>query len=84
VNAVVFTLGSTFSTLSMCFLLVRICNVQRKVCIAYGIAVTAGIYGVVAVFLTAFQCRLPTPWDITHRQRCIDLVRRTYIATSKC
>lgn len=63
-----------FSMLSVCFLLVRITKRTDQVRIAYGIAILTAVWGVSAVFVLAFQCTPPRPWDIQPRSRCINLV----------
>ncbi|TKA82468.1 hypothetical protein B0A55_02175 [Friedmanniomyces simplex] len=73
ISTMVLTLGLTCALLSMCFLMVRICGIARKAWVAYGIAVTACVLAVVSICLTAFQCELPTPWDISRPEFCLDL-----------
>ena len=36
-----------------------------------------GMWGIVALFVVAFQCRLPTPWNTTTQDACPNLVRDT-------
>ncbi|KAK5735454.1 hypothetical protein LTR17_008152 [Elasticomyces elasticus] len=74
VNSMVYTCGLSCATLSMCFLIARVCEVQkRKVRCVYAIAFATSLFGLAAMLATAFQCRLPAPWDTARPRHCLNL-----------
>lgn len=69
-----YVLVLAFSILSVCFLIARLIKIQRKVWIAYGIAMATGLWAVCSIFCFAFSCRLPRPWIFARPRHCIGLV----------
>lgn len=41
------------------------------------------LWGVAAVFVVAFECKLPRPWNTTTQQNCPNLVRHTALSVQK-
>ncbi|WPH04555.1 Hypothetical protein R9X50_00744700 [Acrodontium crateriforme] len=68
-----YLIGIHLSQLSMCFLLARITKAGRQVWISYGIGCVSAVLAGVFVFLMAFRCRLPRPWErIQEKSECIN------------
>ncbi|KAK5701539.1 hypothetical protein LTR97_004354 [Elasticomyces elasticus] len=74
VNSMIYNCGLSCSTLSMCFLIARVCEVQkRKVRFVYGVAFATSLFGLATMLATALQCRLPEPWNTTRPRHCVNL-----------
>ncbi|KAK5713837.1 hypothetical protein LTR17_017412 [Elasticomyces elasticus] len=74
INSMIYNCGLSCSTLSMCFLIARVCEVQkRKVRFVHGVAFTTTLFGLATILATALQCRLPKPWDNSRPRHCLDL-----------
>lgn len=73
INNLLFILALAVSMLSVCFLIARIIGRQRKVWVAYGIAIATGLWAAVSIFFFAFMCTLPRPW-LARPAHCINRV----------
>lgn len=40
--------------------------------------------GLVCVFTIAFQCKFPTPWNVSDGQQCLDMVSPTVKRARSC
>ncbi|EMC91707.1 hypothetical protein BAUCODRAFT_116646 [Baudoinia panamericana UAMH 10762] len=60
--------------LSVCYFILRLCGPTNKVWTPRCIAIVTYLWLLAAVFAFAFQCRLPTPWNLTRPRLCINLV----------
>ena len=74
VSAFMFLLALCFSMLSVCFLIARVTKRTEQVRIAYAIAALTVLWGVISIFVVAFQCDLPQPWQTVPRSRCFNIV----------
>ncbi|KAK5115626.1 hypothetical protein LTR85_009797 [Meristemomyces frigidus] len=70
-NNMFFVVALALSIMSVCFLIARIIALQKKVWVAYGIAIATGLWAVVSIFFFAFMCRLPRPWIFAKPAHCI-------------
>ncbi len=43
-------------------------------CTSYVLALFTAGWTVSGIFVTAFQCRIPTPWDLLRTSECVDIV----------
>ena len=76
-----YILGLKFSQLSTCFLIARITKTWKQVWVSYGIGMASCVSAVVFVFLMAFRCRLPAPWNrMQDPSQCINQVNRPTFA----
>ena len=62
------------SKISVLLLIASITPVQLHVRLTHGCGILTVVWGMASIFVTAFACRLPQPWDFVNGQ-CINKVR---------
>ncbi|KAL8912045.1 MAG: hypothetical protein Q9171_002898 [Xanthocarpia ochracea] len=68
----VVTLGLAKS--SVCIHLFKLFPYQASRHLSTALMSLNGIWTITAVFVIAFECKLPTPWSVTSNDKCIDLL----------
>jgi hypothetical protein len=65
-----FVLALAFAKASLVFLIVRLSPVQKTRRICYGLLALVALWAIIYLFLFAFQCSPPRPWDNTSDDTC--------------
>jgi hypothetical protein len=65
-----FILTLAFAKASLVFLIVRLSPVQNTRRICYALLALVALWAIIYLFLFAFQCSLPRPWDNTSDDTC--------------
>ncbi|KAL1587328.1 hypothetical protein WHR41_04261 [Cladosporium halotolerans] len=60
------------SRASSCFLYIRLTAMRFHVFVAFLALSMSAVAGLVCLFVIAFQCKMPNPWDAPHGRRCIN------------
>lgn len=68
-----FVQASTFSILSITFLLIRVTHLTSQARPAYLVAAATALWSLTATTIILFQCALPQPWKTRPHSRCIDI-----------
>ncbi|KAA8651272.1 hypothetical protein EYZ11_006782 [Aspergillus tanneri] len=58
------------SKVSIALLIARLTRTKHHLWASYGLTTLSFLWGVISLFLVAFQCRAPRPWDVGNADQC--------------
>lgn len=70
IQNMLYMLAACLAQVSVAFLICRIAKVRMHLVMAYGLAVISGTCCLISMFLVAFACKLPAPWDNSKAANC--------------